>query len=163
MPARIGFGYDVHRLVEDRKLILGGVQIPFSKGCLAHSDGDVLIHSIIDALLGAAAKRDIGFHFPDSSEEYRNIDSSLLLIRTREIIKEAGYSIGNIDTTICLEEPKLKDHIPSMIEKISSLLLINSDQMNVKAGTNEKMGFVGSGEGIAVYTVVMLEGNKNSI
>jgi 2-C-methyl-D-erythritol 2,4-cyclodiphosphate synthase len=157
MPARIGFGYDVHRLVEDRKLILGGVQIPFNKGCLAHSDGDVLIHSIIDALLGAAAKRDIGYHFPDSSEEYRNIDSSMLLIKTRDILKEAGYNIANIDCTICLEEPKLKAHIPLMIGKISHILSLSVDQVNIKACTNEKMGFVGTGEGIAVYSVALLE------
>jgi 2-C-methyl-D-erythritol 2,4-cyclodiphosphate synthase len=157
MPARIGFGYDVHRLVENRKLILGGIQIPFEKGCLAHSDGDVLIHSIIDALLGAAAKRDIGYHFPDSSEEYRNVDSSLLLIKTSDIIKEAGYTIANIDCTICLEEPKLKEYIPLMIEKISQILTISIDQVNIKAGTNEKMGFIGTGEGIAVYSIALLE------
>src|SRR5664279_4828272 len=109
MPARVGFGYDVHRLVENRKLILGGIHIPFNKGCLAHSDGDVLIHSIIDALLGAAAKQDIGYHFPDNTEEFRNIDSSVLLIKTLEIIKEAGYTISNIDCMISLEEPKLKE------------------------------------------------------
>jgi 2-C-methyl-D-erythritol 2,4-cyclodiphosphate synthase len=157
MPVRIGFGYDVHRLVEDRKLILGGVQIPFNKGCLAHSDGDVLIHSIIDALLGAAAKRDIGYHFPDSSEEFHNVDSSLLLIKTREILEEAGYSIVNIDCTICLEEPKIKAFIPFMIEKISQILILSRDQVNIKAGTNEKMGFIGTGEGIAAYSVVLLD------
>jgi 2-C-methyl-D-erythritol 2,4-cyclodiphosphate synthase len=157
MPARIGFGYDVHRLVEDRKLILGGVQIPFDKGCLAHSDGDVLIHSIIDALLGAAAQRDIGFHFPDSSEEYRNIDSSLLLLKTMEILRKNGFSIANIDCTICIEEPKLRTHIPFMIDKISQLLSLSIDQVNIKAGTNEKMGFIGTGEGVAVYSVALLE------
>jgi 2-C-methyl-D-erythritol 2,4-cyclodiphosphate synthase len=157
MPARVGFGYDVHRLVENSKLILGVVPVPFEKGCLAHSDGDVVIHSIIDALLGAAAKRDIGYHFPDSSEEFRNIDSSLLLIKTREILREAGYTIANIDCTICLEEPKLKAHIPLMIEKISQILFLSADQLNIKAGTNEKMGFVGSGEGIAVYSIVLLD------
>jgi 2-C-methyl-D-erythritol 2,4-cyclodiphosphate synthase len=159
MPARIGFGYDVHRLVENRKLILGGVTIPFNKGCLAHSDGDVLMHSIIDALLGAAAKRDIGYHFPDTSEEFRNIDSSLLLIKTREMITEAGYTISNIDCTISLEEPKIKAFIPLMTEKISQILFLAGDQVNIKAGTNEKMGFVGTGEGIAAYSVVLLEDN----
>ena len=157
MPARIGFGYDVHRLVENRKLILGGVQIPFNKGCLAHSDGDVLIHSIIDALLGAAAKRDIGYHFPDTDAEFLNIDSSLLLVKTREIIEDAGYSVANIDCTISLEEPKLKTYIPLMIEKISKILFLSDDQVNIKAGTNEKMGFIGSGEGIAVYSIALLE------
>lgn len=157
MPARIGFGYDVHRLVEHRKLILGGVHIPFNKGCQAHSDGDVLIHSIIDALLGASAQRDIGYHFPDSSEEFHNIDSTLLLIKTREILMESGYSVGNIDCTISLEEPKLKPFIPLMIEKISQILFLSIDQVNIKAGTNEKMGFVGTGEGIAVYSIALLE------
>jgi 2-C-methyl-D-erythritol 2,4-cyclodiphosphate synthase len=160
MPARIGFGYDVHRLVENRKLILGGITIPFNKGCLAHSDGDVLIHSIIDALLGAAAKRDIGYHFPDTSEEYRNIESSLLLTKTREIIEEAGYRISNIDCTVSLEEPKIKDYIPLMTEKISKILFLAEDQVNIKAGTNEKMGFIGTGEGIAAYSVVLLENNS---
>ena len=157
MPARIGFGYDVHRLVEDRKLILGGIPILYNKGCLAHSDGDVLIHSIIDALLGAAAQRDIGYHFPDSSEEYRNIDSSLLLIKTREIINEAGFTISNVDCLVSLEEPKLKEYIPLMIKKLTQLLFLSEDQLNIKAGTNEKMGFVGTGEGIAAYTVALLE------
>jgi 2-C-methyl-D-erythritol 2,4-cyclodiphosphate synthase len=157
MPARVGFGYDVHRLVEDRKLILGGVHIPFNKGCLAHSDGDALIHSIIDALLGAMAKRDIGYHFPDTSEEFHNIDSSLLLMKTYEILKDNSYSISNIDCTICLEEPKLKNFIPQMNEKISKILALSEDQLNIKAGTNEKMGFVGTGEGIAVYSVALLE------
>jgi 2-C-methyl-D-erythritol 2,4-cyclodiphosphate synthase len=157
MPVRIGFGYDVHRLVEDRKLVLGGIPIPFNKGCLAHSDGDVLIHSIIDALLGAAAKRDIGFHFPDNSEEFKNIDSSLLLIKTREIIMEAGYSICNIDCLISLEEPKLKEYIPLMVKKLTQILFFAEDQLNIKAGTNEKMGFVGTGEGVAAHSVALLE------
>ena len=157
MPVRIGFGYDVHRLVEDRKLVLGGIPIPFNKGCLAHSDGDALIHSIIDALLGAAAKRDIGFHFPDNSEEFRNIDSSLLLIKTREIIMEAGYTISNIDCMISLEEPRLKEYIPLMVKKLTQILFLAEDQLNIKAGTNEKMGFVGTGEGVAAHSVVLLE------
>ncbi len=157
MPVRVGFGYDVHRLVEDRKLILGGIAIPYNKGCLAHSDGDVVIHSIIDALLGAAAKRDIGYHFPDTAEEFRDIDSSLLLIKTLEIIKAEGYSISNIDCMVSLEDPKLKAYIPSMIKKLSEILFLTESQLNIKAGTNEKMGFIGSGEGIASYTVVLLE------
>jgi 2-C-methyl-D-erythritol 2,4-cyclodiphosphate synthase len=157
MRVRIGFGYDVHRLVEDRKLVLGGIPIPFNKGCQAHSDGDVLIHSIIDALLGAAAKWDIGYHFPDSSEEFRNIDSSLLLIKTREIIMEAGYTICNIDCMISLEEPRLKEYIPLMVKKLTQILFLSEDQLNIKAGTNEKMGFVGTGEGVAAHSVALLE------
>jgi len=157
MPVRIGFGYDVHRLVEDRKLILGGIQIPFNRGCLAHSDGDVLIHAIIDSLFGAAAKRDIGFHFPDNSNEFKNIDSSILLLKTRDIIMAAGYTISNIDCLISLEEPKIKNYIPLMVNKLSQILLISEDQINIKAGTNEKMGFIGNGEGVAAQSVALLE------
>lgn len=159
MPARVGFGYDVHRLVENRKLILGGIHVPYYKGCLAHSDGDALIHAIIDSLLGAAALRDIGYHFPDSSSEYKDADSTILLSRTLQLLTEAGYTISNIDCTICLEEPKLSSFIPEMIRKLSQILLLREDGINIKAGTNEKMGFVGSGEGIAVYAIALLEKN----
>ncbi len=157
MKVRAGFGYDVHRLVENRKLILGGVYIPFHKGCLAHSDGDALIHAIIDALLGAAGQRDIGWHFPDTSDEFKNIDSRILLQKTFDIIQKEGYRVGNIDCTISLEQPKLKLHIPEMIAVISEILHMPVGALSVKAGTNEKMGFVGTGEGVAVYAVCILE------
>lgn len=157
MKVRAGFGYDVHRLVEDRKLILGGVHIPFYKGCLAHSDGDALIHAIIDALLGAAGQRDIGWHFPDTSDEFRNIDSRILLQKTFGIIQKEGYRVGNIDCTISLEQPKLKPHIPEMIEVIRGILHLPEGALSIKAGTNEKMGFVGTGEGVAAYAVCILE------
>lgn len=154
---RIGFGYDVHKLVENRKLILGGIEIPFSKGTLGHSDGDALIHAICDALLGALALRDIGFHFPDSSEEFKDIDSKILLRKTIEMIRAKGWEIGNIDTTICLEKPKLKDHIPLMQSTLSGVLGISPNQISVKATTTETMGFVGTGEGVAVYALALLQ------
>lgn len=157
MKIRAGFGYDVHRLVEDRKLILGGVHIPFHKGCLAHSDGDALIHAIIDALLGAAGQRDIGWHFPDTSDEFRNIDSRILLQKTLSMIQKEGYRVGNIDCTVSLEQPKLKPYIPEMIEVIRVILHLPEGALSIKAGTNEKMGFVGTGEGVAAYAVCILE------
>ena len=153
---RTGFGYDVHQLVEDRKLVLGGIQIPFSKGTLGHSDGDAVIHAICDALLGALALRDIGFHFPDTSADYKDIDSKILLKKTIEMVREKGWEISNIDTTICLEKPKIKDFIPLMQSSMSEVLGISPDQLSVKATTTETMGFVGTGEGVAVYAVVML-------
>jgi 2-C-methyl-D-erythritol 2,4-cyclodiphosphate synthase len=154
---RIGFGYDVHKLVENRKLVLGGIQIPFNKGTLGHSDGDAVIHAICDALLGALAMRDIGFHFPDTSSEFKDIDSKILLKKTIEMIRAKGWEVGNIDTTICLEKPKLKDHITIMQKTLSEVLQIRTDQVSIKATTTETMGFVGTGEGVAVYAVVMLE------
>jgi 2-C-methyl-D-erythritol 2,4-cyclodiphosphate synthase len=153
---RIGFGYDVHRLAENRKLILGGIEIPFQKGTLGHSDGDALIHAICDALFGALALRDIGYHFPDSSDEFKDIDSKILLSRTIRIIRTKGWEIGNIDSTICLEKPKLKDYIPEMQSVLAGVLEIESGQISIKATTTEKMGFVGTGEGVAVYAVVLL-------
>lgn len=154
---RIGFGYDVHKLVVNRKLVLGGIEIPFSKGTLGHSDGDALIHAICDALLGALALRDIGYHFPDTSADYKDVDSKILLRKTVKLIRENGWEIGNIDTTICLEEPKLRDHIPHMQNTLAEVLHIDRNKMSVKATTTETMGFVGSGEGVAVYAVAMLE------
>lgn len=153
---RIGFGYDVHRLVENRKLILGGIEIPFSKGTLGHSDGDAVIHAICDALLGALAMRDIGFHFPDTAAEFKDIDSKILLRNTIGMIRAKGWEIGNIDTTICLEKPKLKDHISLMQSTLSDVLKISPDQISIKATTTETMGFVGTGEGVAVYAVALL-------
>lgn len=153
---RIGFGYDVHKLVENRKLILGGVEIPFSKGTLGHSDGDALIHAICDALLGALSLRDIGFHFPDSSQEFKDIDSKILLRKTIEMIRAKDWEIGNIDTTICLEKPKLKDYISLMQSTLAGVMGISPGQISVKATTTETMGFVGTGEGVAVYAVALL-------
>ncbi len=153
---RTGFGYDVHKLVENRRLILGGIEIPFTKGTLGHSDGDAAIHAICDALLGALAMRDIGFHFPDTSADYKDIDSKILLKKTIDMVRAKGWEISNIDTTICLEKPKLKDFIPLMQSTMSEVLGINPDQLSVKATTTETMGFVGTGEGVAVYAVAML-------
>ncbi len=153
---RIGFGYDVHQLAENRKLILGGIEIPYHKGTLGHSDGDALIHAICDALFGALALRDIGYHFPDTADEFEDIDSKILLSKTIGIIRQKGWEIGNIDTTICLEQPKLKDYIPLMQTTLAEVLAIEPNQVSVKATTTEKMGFVGTGKGVAVYAVVLL-------
>lgn len=157
---RTGFGYDVHKLVENRKLVLGGIEIPFTKGTLGHSDGDAVIHAICDALLGALAMRDIGFHFPDTSADFKDIDSKILLRKTVAMIRDKGWEIGNIDTTVCLEKPKLKDYIPLMQETMAGVLGISPDQLSVKATTTETMGFVGTGEGVAVYAVVMLRRDR---
>ena len=154
---RVGFGYDVHKLVENRKLILGGIEIPFSRGTLGHSDGDAVIHAICDALLGALALRDIGYHFPDTSEDFKDIDSKILLSRTVEMIREKGWKIGNIDTTVCLERPRLKDYISLMQCTLAEVMGIHPDQISVKATTTETMGFVGTGEGVAVYAVALLQ------
>ncbi len=156
MNVRIGFGYDVHKLVPNRKLTLGGIEIDYDKGTLGHSDGDALIHSICDALLGALALRDIGFHFPDTAKEYKDIDSKLLLSRTMSLISEKGWRVGNIDVTVCLEKPKLNPHIHKMIATLSPILKIEEGQLSIKATTNEQMGFVGVGDGVAVYSVILL-------
>ena len=153
---RVGFGYDVHQLVDNRPFWLGGIEIPHTKGSLGHSDGDALIHAICDALLGAANMRDIGFHFPDTSNEFKGIDSKILLKRTIEIIATKGYSIVNIDSTICLQKPKVKDLIPKMQEVLASVMGIDEDSVAIKATTTEKLGFVGKEEGVAVYAVVLI-------
>jgi len=153
---RIGFGYDVHRLTENRKLVLGGIEIPFEKGTLGHSDGDAVIHAICDALLGALSLRDIGYHFPDNSEKFKDIDSKILLKETIGMIRSKGWEIANVDTTICLEKPKLIDYIPLMQKVLAGVLEAEPDQISIKATTTEKMGFVGTGEGVAVYAVVLL-------
>ena len=153
---RIGFGYDSHRLAENRKLVLGGIEIPFEKGCLGHSDGDALIHSICDALLGALALRDIGYHFPDTSPEFKNIDSKVLLKKVVGLLGDKGWQIGNIDTTVCLERPKIKNFIPQMTETLAGVMGISNDQLSIKATTNEQMGFVGREEGVACYAVVLV-------
>ena len=154
---RFGMGYDVHRLVEGRKLILGGVDVPYEKGLLGHSDADVLLHAITDALLGAAALGDIGRHFPDTDPAYAGADSQKLLAHVGELLKEHGYDIGNIDATIVAQRPKLMAFIPQMAANIAETLGIAVDQVNVKATTEEKLGFTGSGEGISSYAVAGIE------
>lgn len=154
---RIGHGYDVHRLVPERDLILGGVKIPHTVGLLGHSDADVLLHAVMDALLGAAALRDIGYHFPDTDPAYKGADSRLLLREVGKKIHEAGYCVGNIDATVIAQKPKLKPYIPEMIQNIAQDLGIDPNQVNVKATTEEKMGFTGEELGIACHAVCLLE------
>ena len=155
---RIGFGYDVHRFAENRDLWLGGIKIPHSKGLLGHSDADVLIHSICDALLGAAALGDIGKHFPDTDPEYKGIDSKILLTETARLITNAGYKIMNIDSTIALQSPKIAPYIEQMRITLSSLLQLEAGQISVKAIITERLGFEGREEGVSAYAVVLLEG-----
>ena len=154
---RIGHGYDVHRLVEGRRLILGGVDIPYDKGLLGHSDADVLLHAISDALLGAAALGDIGKHFPDTDAAYKNADSLILLARVNEIIKSAGYRVSNVDATVIAQAPKLAPHIEQMRKNIASALGADLDDISVKATTEERLGFTGSGEGISAHAVCIIE------
>lgn len=160
---RIGNGYDVHKLVCGRKLILGGVDIPYEKGLLGHSDADVLLHAIMDALLGAAAQRDIGYHFPDNDPEYKGISSIELLKRTAEIIKEKGYRIVNIDATIIAQRPRLRDHIDEMIENIAGALSVRKDDVNVKATTEEGLGFTGEGLGISAFAVCLIDSIEEDV
>lgn len=157
---RIGFGYDVHALVPDRELWLGGIKIPHTLGLLGHSDADVLIHAICDAMLGAANLKDIGYHFPDTSSNFKNIDSKILLKECDRLIKEKGYTISNIDSTICAQKPKLKDYIDPMRECLAEALELDPDRVSVKATTTEKLGFVGKEEGIAAQAVVLLKNIK---
>ena len=154
---RIGSGYDVHRLAEGRKLILGGVEIPYEKGLLGHSDADVLVHAVMDALLGAAAMGDIGRHFPDNDEQYKNISSLLLLEKVSLLLKERGYNTINIDTTVIAQRPKLAPYIEQMVKKMADVLGVPCDSINVKATTEEGLGFTGSGEGIAAQAVCLIE------
>ena len=154
---RIGMGYDVHKLVEGRKLIMGGVDIPYEKGLLGHSDADVLLHAIMDALLGAAALGDIGKHFPDTDEMFKGISSILLLKEVGKLIKENGCEIGNIDSTIIAQKPKMAPHIPTMVKNIAEALEISIDQVNVKATTEEGLGFTGRGEGISANSICLLK------
>ncbi|MEI6764764.1 MAG: 2-C-methyl-D-erythritol 2,4-cyclodiphosphate synthase [Bacteroidota bacterium] len=158
MPIRIGFGSDTHRLSDKRDFILGGVKIPHTMGLLGHSDADVLIHAIIDALLGAAALGDIGAHFPDTNPEYKDIDSTVLLSYTVKLISENGYTINNVDTTVTLEKPKLAAYISAIRQSLAELLLIPLGNVSVKAKTSEKLGFIGREEGVTAYAVVLLEG-----
>lgn len=153
---RIGQGFDVHQLVEGRPLILGGVTIPYEKGLLGHSDADVLLHTIKDAILGALALGDIGKHFPDTDEAYKDADSVELLRKVWLMVKEKGYRLGNVDATIMAQKPKMLPHIPAMIDVIAEVLEADADQVNVKATTTEQLGFVGRGEGIASQAVVCL-------
>lgn len=157
MNFRVGFGYDVHKLEKGRKFILGGIEIKAEKGPLAHSDGDVLIHAICDALLGALALGDIGKHFPDSSNEFKDIDSRILLKKSFQLIKELGYSVSNIDSTVCLQSPKIQDYIPNMRQNLATDLGLDPGQVSVKATTTEKLGFIGKGKGISAYAIVLLE------
>ncbi len=157
MNFRIGFGYDVHKLVPDRKLILGGVDIPFDKGLLGHSDADVLIHSIIDAVLGSIAFGDIGTLFPDDNKEFKDIDSRILLRKTTEILKNKGFEIGNIDATICAQKPKLRNYILQMRKNLAEDLNTDLENVSVKATTEEKMGISGSEDGMTAYSIVMVE------
>lgn len=154
---RIGHGYDVHKLVEDRLLILGGEQIPYKKGLLGHSDADVLLHAIMDALLGAASLHDIGYHFPDTDERFKGADSMLLLREVVKLLKEKGYSIVNIDATVIAQAPKLKPYIENMRENIAYTCKIDVSQVNVKATTEENLGFTGSGEGISAHAVCLID------
>lgn len=154
---RIGMGFDVHRLVEGRELWLGGIKIDHTLGLLGHSDADVLIHAICDALLGAANMRDIGYHFPDTGAEFHNIDSKILLRRTTELLKAKGYRIGNIDATICAERPKINPHVEAMKETLAPLMDITTDDVSIKATTTEKLGFTGREEGISAYAVALIE------
>lgn len=154
---RIGHGYDVHRLVPGRDLILGGVKIPYDLGLDGHSDADVLLHAVMDALLGAAALRDIGFHFPDTDPTYKGADSMELLRVVGQKIDDAGYTVGNIDVTMIAQRPRLKDHIPQMVSNIAACLHLAENQVNVKATTEEKLGFTGTGEGMSCHAVCLID------
>jgi 2-C-methyl-D-erythritol 2,4-cyclodiphosphate synthase len=157
MQFKVGFGFDVHQLRDDIDFWLGGIKIPHSKGALGHSDADVLIHAVCDALLGAANLRDIGFHFPDTSAEYKGIDSKILLKKVVDLLANKNYEIGNIDCTICLQNPKINPFIPKMIEVLAPILNISQDQLSIKATTTEKLGFVGREEGISAYAIVLIQ------
>lgn len=156
MKFRVGHGYDVHKLVEDRKLIIGGVELPHSKGLLGHSDADVLAHAICDALLGAAALGDIGKHFPDNDDRYKDVDSLVLLEKVCELIRNKGYEISNVDSTILAQAPKLRPYIDEMRSKLAKAMKLDIDELSVKATTEERLGFTGREEGIAAHAVVLL-------
>lgn len=157
MEIRVGMGYDVHRLVEGRDLWLGGIRIDHSLGLLGHSDADVLIHAICDSLLGAANMRDIGYHFPDTSDETLDMDSKIILRKTMQLIKEKGYRLGNIDATICAERPKINPHVEAMKECLAKVMECSTDKISIKATTTEKLGFTGREEGISAYAVCLIE------
>lgn len=153
---RVGFGYDVHVFADERELWLGGIKLEYKKGLLGHSDADVLIHALCDALLGAANLRDIGFHFPDTASEFKNIDSKILLKQTMFLLRDKGYEFGNADCTVCAEEPKLNPSIPAMQQSLSQVMAVDADLISIKATTSEKIGFVGRKEGIAAYATVLI-------
>ena len=157
MHIRVGFGYDVHRLVEGRDLWLGGIKIDHTLGLLGHSDADVLIHAICDALLGAANMRDIGYHFPDTSADTLNVDSKILLRKTIELIATKGYRLGNVDATVCAERPKINPHVPAMKACLAEVLHTDIDNISIKATTTERLGFTGREEGISAYATVLIE------
>ena len=157
MKVRVGFGYDVHALVPERDLWLRGVKIEHTMGLQGHSDADVLIHAICDALLGAANMRDIGYHFPDTAGEYKDIDSKILLFDTMELLRDAGYTLGNIDATVAAERPKLNPHIPEMKRVMADVLQVDVEDISIKATTTEKLGFTGRQEGIAAYATVLIQ------
>ena len=157
MKVRVGFGYDVHALVPERDLWLGGVKIEHTMGLQGHSDADVLIHAICDALLGAANMRDIGYHFPDTAGEYKDIDSKILLFDTMELLRDAGYTLGNIDATVAAERPKLNPHIPEMKRVMADVLQVDVEDISIKATPTEKLGFTGRQEGIAAYATVLIQ------
>lgn len=157
MDIRVGYGYDVHALVSGRELWMGGIRLDHERGLLGYSDADVLIHAICDALLGAAGLRDIGFHFPDTSGAFKDIDSKILLERTVKLLAEKGWSVGNVDATVCAERPKLNPHIPSMQTCLSGLLGIDADAVSIKATTSERLGFTGREEGISASAVVLIK------
>lgn len=157
MNFRIGQGIDFHRLENGLDLWLGGIKIPSERGCVAHSDGDVLLHAICDAMLGAAGLRDIGYHFPDTSGEFKGIDSKILLARTYALVREKGFKVENIDSTVCLEKPRISKLIPAMQSVLSPILDLSADDISIKATTAEKMGFVGKEEGIVAIAVVLLK------
>lgn len=157
MRLRVGFGYDVHQLAEGEEFWLGGILIPHTHGAVGHSDADVLIHVICDALLGAAALRDIGFHFPDTSADYKGIDSKVLLRDVMRLIREKGFEVGNIDSTICLQRPKINPHIPEMKRVLAEVMGIPEGDISIKATTTEKLGFVGREEGVSAYCTVLIQ------
>ncbi len=157
MKIRVGFGYDVHALVPGRELWLGGIKIEHTLGLLGHSDADVLIHAICDALLGAANMRDIGYHFPDTAGEYKNIDSKILLRDTMRLLRDAGYELGNIDATVAAERPKLNPHIPAMKKILAEVMNVDEEDISIKATTTEKLGFTGRQEGISAYATVLIQ------
>lgn len=156
MKIKVGFGYDVHPLGEGRELWLGGVKIHFDKGCVGHSDADVLLHAICDALLGAANLRDIGFHFPNTDPKYKGADSKLLLSEVVRLLKEKGYAVGNIDATLAMEAPKINPHIKAMQAVIAPLLEVSEEDVSIKATTNERLGYVGRGEGVNAFAVALI-------
>ena len=157
MKIKVGFGFDVHQLQEGRKLVLGGVEIPHVKGALGHSDADVVIHALCDALLGAAGLKDIGYYFPDTDAAFKNIDSTILLARVIELLEERNYNVGNADISLVLEKPKIKPHIDLMKDRLAPILKISTEDISIKATTNEKLGYVGREEGVAAYAVVLIQ------